>query len=109
MIELSSRVASDHPEVVVEDHQAEHSLSSEQHLHVAVEGEAPGQHDDGRVEPLDILEELVLPAVVVGNVDDLDTHMADTGVQVVTAIRYRHPLGDLLDVGDPVRLVGNPL
>ena len=43
VIELSCRVASDHPEVIVEDHQTEHSLASEQHGDVPVEAVTPSQ------------------------------------------------------------------
>ena len=106
LIKFSSSVCSDHPEIIVEDHLAEHSLASEQHGDVPVEREAPGQHDDVRTEALDVLQELVLPAVVVGDVGDLDGHVADSRVQVVTSGRCRVPLGDLLHVGDLVGLVG---
>ena len=106
LIKFSSSVCSDHPEIIVEDHLAEHSLASEQHGDVPVEREAPGQHDDVRTEPLDVLQELVLSPVVVGDVDDLDGHVADTGVQVVTAIRCRVPLDDLHNVWDLVWIIG---
>ena len=43
LIKFSSSVCSDHPEIIVEDHLAEHSLASEQHGDVPVEAVTPSQ------------------------------------------------------------------
>ena len=43
VIEPGERVGRDDPEIIVEDHQTEHSLASEQHGDVPVEAVTPSQ------------------------------------------------------------------
>mgnify|MGYP003338966714 CR=1 FL=1 len=73
LIRLHCRVLGDDLEIVTEDHGGEESLPPQQESHVTVMTLTPAEHQQVRVKPLEVLQQLLSPAVVRCHVHNLRT------------------------------------
>ena len=72
LIRLHCRVLGDDLEIVTEDHGGEESLPPQQESHVTVMTLTPAEHQQVRVKPLEVLQQLLSPAVVRCHVHNLN-------------------------------------
>ena len=66
-------VLGDDLEIVTEDHGGEESLPPQEESHVTVMTLTPAEHQQVRVKPLEVLQQLLSPAVVRCHVHNLRT------------------------------------